>query len=319
MLAWMGSRIKTMHLIFATRPSALALWQTHYVMDLLQAAWPGLSCQAQVIATSGDRILDRPLPEIGGKGLFTSELEAGLLSGVVHAAVHSLKDLPVKAVPDLVLAAIPRRGEMRDVLVSARAYLLESLPEQACVGTSSLRRAAQLLALRPDLNIQSLRGNVDTRVKKARQGQYDAILLAGAGLVRLGMQAEITQWLPLDLVAPAPGQGALAVQCRADDQETRRMLAVLDDRDTRLAVTAERAFSSALDAGCSLPVGAYARIADGVIELNGVVASQDGRRVIRLQERGTQAGALGASMAARALAQGAAQVLAVGPAQGARR
>ncbi|HEX9028661.1 MAG TPA: hydroxymethylbilane synthase, partial [Anaerolineales bacterium] len=209
-----------MQLTFATRPSDLARWQTQYIMSLLQAAWPGLTCQEKIITTSGDRILDRPLPEIGGKGLFTQELEAALLSGQVQAAVHSLKDLPVEAVPGLVLAAIPERGEMRDVLVSPNGSHLEDLPEGARVGTSSLRRSAQLLALRPDLSIQSLRGNVDTRIKKALQGQYEAVVLAGAGLVRLGMQDHITEWLPLDQITPAPGQGALAVQCRADDEAT---------------------------------------------------------------------------------------------------
>lgn len=308
-----------MQITFATRPSALARWQTQYVMSLLQAAWPELTCQEQIITTSGDRILDRPLPEIGGKGLFTQELEAALISGQVQAAVHSLKDLPVEAVPGLVLAAIPERGETRDVLVSPNGTHLEDLPEGARLGTSSLRRSAQLLALRPDLSIQSLRGNVDTRVKKAFQGQYDAVVLAGAGLVRLGLQDHITEWLPLDKIAPAPGQGALAVQCRADDETTRRLLAALDDQATRQAVSAERAFSSGLGAGCSLPVGAYAQLEAGSIELSGVVASLDGCRVIRVRGKGSEPNDLGSRLAAQALAQGAAEILAVTPAAGGDR
>lgn len=305
-----------MQLSFATRPSALARWQTQYVMGLLQAAWPELTCQEEIITTSGDRILDRPLPEIGGKGLFTQELEAALLSGRVQAAVHSLKDLPVEAMPGLILAAIPLRGEMRDVLVSAHGFHLMNLPMGARVGTSSLRRRAQLLALRPDLSIQSLRGNVDTRLRKAQECEYDAIVLAGAGLVRLGLRDQITEWLPLELIAPAPGQGALAVQCRADDESTLHLLAALDDHDTRLAASAERAFSSGLGAGCSLPVGAYASLHATSIHLNGVVVSLDGSRVIRVQGEGVEPEELGLRLAAQALAQGAADILAVTPVAG---
>ena len=207
-----------MKLIFATRPSALARWQTQWVITALQKAHPGLICEQKVITTQGDKILDKPLPEIGGKGLFTQELESELLSGAVHCAVHSLKDLPVENAAGLTIGCIPLRAEARDALVSAKGYGVSTLPAGAVVGTSSLRRSAQLLALRPDLRTESLRGTVDTRVRKALTSQYDAIILAGAGLVRLGLEAHVTEWIPLNIMLPAPGQGALAVQCRASDR-----------------------------------------------------------------------------------------------------
>ncbi|HET9865892.1 MAG TPA: hydroxymethylbilane synthase, partial [Nitrospira sp.] len=231
-----------MQLIFATRPSALARWQTRWVIDALQGIYPDLDCEEKIITTQGDKILDKPLPEIGGKGLFTQELEAELLSGAVHCAVHSLKDLPVENPEGLMIGCTPIRAEVRDALVSKDRFSLTTLPQNAVVGTSSLRRAAQLLTVRPDLRTESLRGNVDTRVRKAQEGQYDAIVLAGAGLTRLGLQGQVAEWLPLDIMLPAPGQGALAVQCRAGDQTTRELLSALDDPATRRAVTAERTF-----------------------------------------------------------------------------
>jgi hydroxymethylbilane synthase len=296
-------------LIFATRPSALARWQTQSIVAALQAAWPGLQCEQRVFATRGDAILDRPLPSIGGKGLFTQELEAELLSRRVHAAVHSLKDLPVETVDGLVIAALPARGEPRDVLVSAGGYRLDELPEGARVGTSSLRRRAQLLACRPDLRVEALRGNVDTRLQKALNGSYDAILLAGAGLDRLGLAHHITQWLPLEQFTPAPGQGALAVQCCTADRATRARLEPLDDPATRLAVTAERSFLSGLGGGCSLPIGAYARLNGEQIELLGVVAAPQGGALIRLTGQGPEPEALGLELARQALEQGAGKIL----------
>jgi hydroxymethylbilane synthase len=247
-----------MKLIFATRPSALARWQTQWVIAALQAAHPGLECEEKVITTQGDKILDKPLPEIGGKGVFTQELESELLSGAVHCAVHSLKDLPVENPAGLTVGCIPARAEVRDALDFGQRMHPRHLPAGAVVGTSSLRRAAQILAQRPDVTTQSLRGNVDTRLRKALEGQYDAIILAGAGLTRLGLDGHITEWLSLDVMLPAPGQGALAVQCRADDQTTLSLLAALEDDSTRKAVTAERAFLSGLGGGCSVPVAAYA-------------------------------------------------------------
>jgi hydroxymethylbilane synthase len=302
-----------MKLIFATRPSALARWQTRWVIDALQGIYPDLECEEKVITTQGDRILDKPLPEIGGKGLFTQELESELLSGAVHCAVHSLKDLPVENVEGLIIGCTPIRGEVRDALVSRDRFTLATLPPSAVVGTSSLRRAAQLLAARPDLRTESLRGNVDTRLRKAREGRYDAIVLAGAGLVRLGLEDHISDWLSLDIMLPAPGQGALAVQCRADDRTTLNLLAPLDDPATRRAVTAERAFLSGLGGGCAVPVAAYAetvlRTPLPGTRLAGLVASTDGQKVIRVGGEGTDPLVLGNDLAHQAIAQGAGEML----------
>ena len=193
-----------MKLIFATRPSKLARWQTQWVINALKNVHPDLECEEKVITTQGDKILDKPLPEIGGKGLFTQELESELLSGAVHCAVHSLKDLPVENPTGLTIGCIPARAEVRDALISGRGYTLSTLPASATIGTSSLRRAAQILSVRPDVRTVSLRGNVDTRLRKAMDGQYDAIILAGAGLTRLGLETYVTKWLSLDDMLPAP-------------------------------------------------------------------------------------------------------------------
>ena len=301
-------KIFIMKLIFATRPSALARWQTAHVIQLLQNAWDSLECTERIITTSGDRIVDRPLPEIGGKGLFTSELEAALLSGEVHAAVHSLKDLPVENTDGIVVAAIPERESAYDVLVST-GYTLSNLPESARVGTCSLRRSAQLLARRPDLTILPLRGNIDTRVRKVMAGEYDAIVLAYAGLARLGLQSHITETFALDVMLPAPGQGALAVQCRADDDETIKLLAAIHDPITAVAVCAERAFLSGLGGGCLLPVGAFAQKNNGQIILTGAVISADGKQSIRLSAVDEEPRKLGERLAQLVLERGAADLL----------
>jgi len=302
-----------MRLIFATRPSALARWQTRWVIAALQAAHPGLVCEEKVITTQGDKILDKPLPEIGGKGLFTQELESELLSGAVHCAVHSLKDLPVENPAGLTLGCIPVRAEVRDALISARGYTLSTLPTNASVGTSSLRRAAQVLSARPDVTTASLRGNVDTRLRKALEGQYDAIILAGAGLTRLGLEAQVTEWLSLEVMLPAPGQGALAVQCRADDEETRSLLSSLEDTATRAAVTAERQFLLGLGGGCAVPVAAYAEQINREqrleISLTGLVISPDGKKAIRVMGQGYDPLQLGRQLAQQALAEGANEIL----------
>ncbi len=299
-----------MKLIFATRPSKLARWQTQWVIDALKNIHPGLECEEKVITTQGDKILDKPLPEIGGKGLFTQELESELLSGAVHCAVHSLKDLPVESPTGLTIGCIPVRPEVRDALISARGYTLSTLPVSATVGTSSLRRAAQILSLRPDVRTVSLRGNVDTRLRKAMEGQYDAIILAGAGLTRLSLETYVTEWLSLEDMLPAPGQGALAVQCRADDTTTLKLLGALEDAATRKAVTAERAFLSGLGGGCSVPVAAYATINDQGIALTGLVISEDGQLAVQVSRTGTDAQTLGNELAQRAIAQGANAILA---------
>lgn len=304
-----------MQLIFATRPSALARWQTQWVISALQGIYPDLVCEEKVISTQGDKILDKPLPEIGGKGLFTQELENELLTGAVHCAVHSLKDLPVANPQGLTIGCIPIRAEVRDALISKNGFTLATLPQNAVVGTSSLRRAAQLRSARPDLKIESLRGNVDTRLRKALEGQYDAIVLAGAGLIRLGLNQHVTEWLSLEVMLPAPGQGALAVQCRTDDQTTLGLLSALDDESTRNAVTAERAFLSGLGGGCAVPVAAYAegsvRFQVSGLKLTGLVISEDGRQAIRVTGEGTGALQLGNELAEKAMAQGANEILAL--------
>ncbi|MCC7118828.1 MAG: hydroxymethylbilane synthase [Anaerolineales bacterium] len=301
-----------MTLIFATRPSKLARWQTQHVIQLLQSVHPELQFEERIISTKGDQIIDTPLPEIGGKGVFTSELENALLSGEVHVAVHSLKDLPVEDSAGLVVSAIPERAAPFDALVSADGRLLNQLSPGARVGTCSLRRSAQLLARRPDLTILPLRGNVDTRLRKLKAGEYDAIVLAAAGLNRLGLQAEITETLSLETMLPAPGQGALAIQCRAEDAATREILSALHHLPTADSVSAERSFLLALGGGCSLPVAAFAE-ANGEqkrIILTGAVISKDGKKSIRLSASGDDPQQLGQMLARMVLERGGAELLA---------
>lgn len=301
-----------MKLIFATRPSALARWQTQWVINALQKHHPNLQCEEKVITTQGDKILDKPLPEIGGKGLFTQALESELLKGDVHCAIHSLKDLPVENPADLTVGCIPTRAEVRDALISANGYTIATLPNGASVGTSSLRRAAQILALRPDIRIESLRGNVDTRLRKAMEGQYDAIILAGAGLTRLGLDSHVTEWLSLDVMLPAPGQGALAVQCRADDATTLGLLSALEDESTRKTVTAERSFLQGLGGGCAVPVASFAQVEDQmpkVIQMTGLVISEDGKKAVKVTGQGTDSIQLGTELAQKAIQQGADEIL----------
>jgi hydroxymethylbilane synthase len=296
--------------VLATRRSALARKQTEAVQEALARAWPGIAFEKRLISTEGDRTLDRPLPEIGGKGVFTQELEAALRSGQADLAVHSLKDLPVQDPPGLCIGAVLRREDPRDVIVSSNGGGLDAINEGSVVGTSSLRRRSQLLASRPDLRIQSIRGNVETRIEKVRIGEFDAAILAAAGLLRLGLEREIASWLSLEEMLPAPGQGAIAVQCRADDQVALELLAPLDDGPTRAEVEAEREFLAALGGGCTAPVAANAKHADGSLILRGVVASLDGEKVIRVVRSGSDAHELGQSLAVEALALGAQEIIA---------
>ena len=300
----------TDQLTFATRPSALARWQTKYVISELKAQWPDLACKERVITTKGDRVLDKPLPEIGGKGLFTFELELAILEERVDAAVHSLKDLPTDDASGLIVDVFPHRADVRDVWICPQGYSLDDLPAGSVVGTSSTRRAAQLLAYRPDLKVEPIRGNVDTRIRKAVEGQYDAIILAAAGVTRLGLDEHITQYLPFEVMLPAPGQGALGIQYRAGDTDTLQLLKAIDHTPTRLAVTAERAFLAALGGGCSLPVGALASVDGDTIQLQGVIAAADGSRVLRVSASGTDAQSLGETLAQESLAEGANDLLA---------
>lgn len=253
-----ATSLTTIHV--GTRGSALALWQTEFVIGELNRAWSHLTCHVEVITSRGDRDQHTPLPALGGKGLFTAELEEGLRSGRMDIAVHSLKDLPIENPPGLVTAAILARDEARDVLISRTGETLDTLPSNAVIGTSSTRRSAQILARRPDLHIRTIRGNVDTRLRKLDEGLYDAIVLAGAGVVRMGQTDRVTQWLPVEWFTPAPGQGALAVQCRADDQAILQILAAIHDEGLATRIAAERQFLAALGGGCSEPVGAFARL-----------------------------------------------------------
>lgn len=295
-----------------TRGSALARWQADHVAALLRAVWPGLLIEMVVIRTRGDRVLNRPLPLVGGKGLFTAELDAALRSGAVDLAVHSLKDLPTELPAGLALAAIPRRANPADVLISRAGHTLDGLPTGATVGTSSRRRAAQLLHRRPDLRLADLRGNVDTRLRKALDpdGPYDAAVLAYAGLERLGRLEVVSQVLPIEVMLPAPGQGALGVQCR-DEAAFLELLAPLDDPATRAAVTAERAFLSGLGGGCALPIAAYGVLDADVLHLRGRVTAPDGQQQVDVAISGDPAEArrLGWELARQALAQGAAALL----------
>ncbi|MBG7609744.1 MAG: hydroxymethylbilane synthase [Anaerolineae bacterium] len=296
-------------LIFATRPSRLAQWQTESIVKQLKIAWPTLNCKTLVITTQGDKVLDRPLPEIGGKGLFTLELEQALRSKEVDAAVHSLKDLPVENSPGLIVGLIPEREDLRDVLICSAGYTLETMPSGSVVGTSSFRRQAQLLIQRPDLQVRSIRGNVETRIAKSKTVAYDAIVMAAAGVKRLGLEREITSYFPAEVILAAPGQGALGVQCRQDDLATQRLLAVLEDKSARLTTTAERSFLAALGGGCSLPVAAQAILQGDQIYLHGLVAAADGSRVIRVQAKGNDPQLLGENLAKQALDQGAGELL----------
>jgi len=273
--------------VVGTRGSALALAQTKRVCAILEDARPGLSTEVRTIVTHGDRTQasGEPLPAIGGKGLFTAELEQALRDGTIDLAVHSLKDLPTEEVDGVVLGAVCLREDVRDCLVS-RAGPVHELTDGTVVGTSSLRRSAQLRALRPDLEVRSIRGNVETRIRKVREGEYDAVLLAAAGIARLGLEHEVVEWLDADVLVPAPGQGALAVQSRADDAATLELLAVIDDRAARMATTAERTFLRALGAGCTAPVAAYGTTSGDAVHLEGLVASPDGREVVRLSGTG---------------------------------
>lgn len=280
-------------------------------MALLRAAQPDLNVETVAIVTRGDRVLDKPLPAIGGKGLFTAELEQQLLDGDIDCAVHSLKDLPVDQPAGLKLGALLDRADVRDVWIARDGAAVADLPAGARVGTSSLRRRAQLLALRPDLVVDSIRGNVETRIRKCIDGQYDAIILAGAGVLRLGLQRYITAWLPLDAMLPAPGQAVLAVQSRQDDQAVDALLRLIHDPLAAACATAERAFLDKLGGGCSLPVGAHATVSGETLQVTGRVAAVNGDRAITVTGDGrvTEAEAIGHALAASALAQGAGTLL----------
>ena len=268
-------------IIIGTRSSKLALWQADYVMDCLQKKYPELHVEKKLMTTKGDKILDAPLAKIGGKGLFTKELEQDMLAGGIDIAVHSLKDMPTEVPDGLIITAITKRYDPGDAFVSNKVKSLAELPQGAVVGTSSLRRKAQLLHARPDLVVKDLRGNVNTRLRKLDAGEYDAAVLAVAGLKRLGFGDHITEVLPKSMILPAVGQGALAIEAREDDAETRELVAFLNDEATVACTKAERAFLARVEGGCQVPVGVYATPEDGGLHVEAVIASLDGKRLYR--------------------------------------
>ncbi len=294
----------------ATRKSPLAKWQANHVAGLLRAREPGLEVRLHELSTRGDRILEVPLAQVGGKGLFVKEIEDALLAGDAEIAVHSMKDLPAVLAPGLVMAAVPLREDPRDALCSPRWKTLAALPQGARVGTSSLRRAAQLKALRPDLQTEVVRGNVETRLRKASEG-LDAVVLAYAGLRRLGLAEHATQVFSPEEMLPAVAQGALALEARADDADTLARLAPLEDPDTRVRIEAERALLRRLEGGCQIPIAGHATVQGGTVRLRALVASVDGSQVIRGERSGPAgaAAAVGDALAEEMLAQGAAALV----------
>jgi hydroxymethylbilane synthase len=294
----------------ATRKSPLAKWQANHVAGLLRAREPGLDVQLHELSTRGDRILEVPLAQVGGKGLFVKEIEDALLAGEAQIAVHSMKDLPAVLAEGLVVAAVPVREDPRDALCSPRWRTLDALPQGARVGTSSLRRAAQLRARRPDLRTEVVRGNVETRLRKA-SGELDAVVLAYAGLRRLGLAEHATQVFSPEEMLPAVAQGALALEARADDAATLARLAPLEDPDTRIRIEAERALLRKLEGGCQVPIAGHAVVRGGTVTLKALVASVDGSRVIRGEESGPTgaAAAIGEALAEELLGKGAADLL----------
>ena len=298
----------------ATRESPLAMWQAEYVSSALQQCHPGLVVELLPMTTRGDQILDSPLSRIGGKGLFMKELEVAMLEGRADIAVHSMKDVPMVFPEGLQLAVICEREDFRDAFVSNRFPALSDLPEGAIVGSSSLRRQCQLKALRPDLDIRDLRGNVNTRLRKLDAGEYDAIILAAAGLKRLAMADRITELLEPGVSLPAGGQGAVGIECRQDDKGTLALLAPLAHHTTTLCVTAERAMNTRLNGGCQVPIACFAEL-DGngsTMTVRGLVGEPDGSRILRSELSGPASDGmkLGITVAEALLAQGAQEILA---------
>ncbi|TQF08984.1 hydroxymethylbilane synthase [Myxococcus llanfairpwllgwyngyllgogerychwyrndrobwllllantysiliogogogochensis] len=295
----------------ATRQSPLALWQARHVGALLAAHHPGLEVSFVEMTTAGDRFLSAPLSAVGGKGLFVKEIEQALIDGRADLAVHSLKDMTSELPEGLVLAAVPTREDPRDAFCGLEGQTLDSLPQGARVGTSSLRRSCILRSRRPDLEIVSLRGNVQTRLQKTKELGLAGAVLAYAGLKRLGLEGVITQVLSTEVSLPAVGQGVLAIQCRGDDARVCGLLAPLEDATTRVAVTAERALLAKLEGGCTVPLAGHATVSEGMVHLRGLVGRPDGARVVRGEVRGpvAQARELGEALAEDLLSQGAADIL----------
>ena len=301
-------------LVVGTRSSQLALWQADFVIGELAKKYPELVVEKRLMTTKGDKILNAPLAKIGGKGLFTKELETAMLEGEIDIAVHSLKDMPVVVPEGLVITAITQRADPGDAFVSHKYESFQQLPAGAKVGTSSLRRKAQLLHARPDLQIEDLRGIVNTRLRKMEEENFDGIILACAGLKRLGFGDKIRQVLPQTMCLPAVGQGALAIECRQADKETRELLEFLNDKCTRLCTEAERGFLATVEGGCQVPVGVHAVSAETGIRVEAVIASLDGSTLLRdaLEaevKNAQEARAVGVSLAEKLLARGGREIL----------
>ncbi|MDR2745164.1 MAG: hydroxymethylbilane synthase [Desulfovibrio sp.] len=299
-------------LLIATRGSRLALWQANAVKSGLQKLHPSCEVSLEIIKTTGDIIQDVPLSRIGGKGLFVKEIEEALLCGRADLAVHSVKDVPMSLPPGLALACVPGREDCRDAFLSVKYADVEALPEGAKVGTSSLRRQAQLLTMRPDLRVAPLRGNVDTRLRKLNEGVCDAVILAAAALRRLNLTAPVLRFFEVERFLPAVGQGALGIECRADDDALAGILQKLEDRPTRLCVEAERGLLAGLEGGCQVPVAGHARLRDGnTLLLKALVADIDGSRTLRREKSGSIADprGLGLRLADELLESGAREIL----------
>ena len=290
-----------------SRGSQLALWQANHIADLLRAR--GHEVELEIIKTTGDKILDVALAKVGTKGMFTKEIEEALAEGRVDLAVHSLKDLPTELAPGFEIAAVTTRENPRDVFCSRKYARIEELPRGARVGTSSLRRQAQLKALRPDLQLYPLRGNVDTRLRKLAEGEYEAIILAAAGLNRLGKTELVKQVIPADVMCPAAGQGALGIEIRAGDSATHQHLAFLDDPAARASTTSERALLKKLGGGCQVPIGAFAEARNGHVLLSAIVAHPDGSKVLRETGEGSEPAAVGEAVGEALLQRGGAAIL----------
>ncbi len=301
-------------LIIGSRASELALWQTNYVRDLLLAQHPALDVIIQTIHTTGDKILDAPLSMLGGKGAFTKEIEIALLAGEIDIAVHSLKDLPTTLPEDLTLGAIPERANVQDAFLSkdTTARLMD-LPDGATIATGSLRRIAQLLTKRPDFRIVDIRGNVPTRIRKMLESNWDGMILARAGLERLGLTEHLAHTISLEWVLPAAGQGALGIECRNDDAKTLEILAPLNHNATRQSVTAERSLLQSLGGGCQVPIGAHGKIVGNTLELSGCIAAINGESIVRAVHTGevTTAEQIGADLARTLLDMGGKELLAM--------
>ena len=303
---------KTKLVRIATRKSALALWQAEFVKAELERFHADVRVELVPMSTQGDIILDTPLAKIGGKGLFVKELEQAMLDGRADIAVHSMKDVPVEFPQGLALHTICEREDPRDAFVSNNFANLSELPQGAIVGTSSLRRRCQIKALRPDLDIRDLRGNVNTRLGKLDDGQYDAIILAAAGLIRLEMESRIADYIEPEVSLPANGQGAVGIECRIDDEVTKALLAPLEHTQTRIRVNAERSMNRYLEGGCQVPIGAYALVDGEQVHLRGLVGAVDGSEILRDEVTGhvNDAEKLGIELAKKLLAQGADKILA---------